>query len=240
MLLNPAFEDLAQAMRVLLEANWRAHSDGLLFVDRAEAVGNIETGVNAVVNALHSLSDAMQKQLPESPSWYDIPETAVLLAVRNARHHNKANKIRNLYNVHVQETDDPAEMRDYIVVDFPAEEEGADTFDVYLSWADLDEFLSLPSRESHIRAPAVQSVRAYLDADQFRRHAQQYEMPLGRVFFNLVPLIVNAMIKLTPFFDGHINPKSSEARTFSTLFRYVLPASTKMHDVKQIRIFLPN
>ncbi|WP_250519632.1 hypothetical protein [Caballeronia sp. NCTM1] len=238
MLLNSAFEDLAQAMRVLLEADWRAHSDGLLFVDRAEAVGNIETAVNAVVNALHSLSDAMQKQLPGAPSWYEIPEAAVLLAVRNARHHNKANKIRNLYNLHVQQASSPTERREYVLVDFPAEEEGADTFDVYLSWADLDEFLALPSKESHIRAPAADAIRRYLDAPQFLAHAQKHGVSLDRVFFNLVPLIVNAMIKISPMLDGHLNPKSTEAKSFSTLFNFVLPAKTRVHDVSAVHIFL--
>ncbi len=71
-LIEHSFEELAQSLRVLLEANWRVNQRGLMLVDRAEAVGNIETAVTSVLNAFHSLYDAIKKQLGEQPiNWYN-------------------------------------------------------------------------------------------------------------------------------------------------------------------------
>jgi len=87
-----SFEDLSQSLRVLLEADFKANRGGLLFVDRAEAVGNIETGLTGVLNSFHSLYDAIGKQLEKSPiDWYKSAPLAIILAIRNARHHNAAN-----------------------------------------------------------------------------------------------------------------------------------------------------
>lgn len=52
-LVTDAFEDLSHAFRVLLEADIRANRQGLLQLDRAEAVGNIETALASVMNAFH-------------------------------------------------------------------------------------------------------------------------------------------------------------------------------------------
>jgi hypothetical protein len=68
---------------------------GLLAVDRQEAVGNVETSLSSVLNAFHSLYDAIEKELGDhSVDWYSTPELATVLALRNARHHNKANRTR--------------------------------------------------------------------------------------------------------------------------------------------------
>lgn len=60
--ITDAFEDLSHALRILLEADDRAHRQGLLQIDRAEAVGNIDTALGAVLNAFHSLYDAQEKE----------------------------------------------------------------------------------------------------------------------------------------------------------------------------------
>ena len=58
-LIDYAYDDLAHGLRVLLEAHIHANH-GLLVTDRAEAVGNIETSLSAVLNAFHSLYDAIE------------------------------------------------------------------------------------------------------------------------------------------------------------------------------------
>jgi hypothetical protein len=240
-MISTSFEDLAQALRLLLEAHIRAHHEELIFVDRAEAVGNIEAGLNSVVNAFHSLYDACEKELlSQALDWYQHPELATILAIRNARHHNKANKIRQLYNFHVQTTLTPQDMQKYVVVDFPVQEEGGDTFDVYLSWLDLDEYLGLPSKESRMRSPTIEGIRTYLASQRFPEHAVQNQLPVDRVFFNVVPLIVNAASKLIPHIRSSIDPKSTEAKVFMSLFEDMPPALISQHSVKVITIFLPN
>jgi len=230
--LTDAFEDLAQSLRVLLEANAKAHREGLINVDRAEAVGNIEMGLASVLNSFHSLHDAMDKSGHGSlVLWYDTPELATILALRNARHHNLARKVRTMYTYYAQEAEKMGSMEMYVLVDFPAEEEGADTFDVYMSWADFRELLQLPQQQSKLRPATTSAIAEYISAQKFPEYSAEYQLADERVFFNVVPLIVNAAIKVVPKIKHLIAARSTESETFSTLFDHVLPAKTTEHEV---------
>jgi len=90
-MLTHSFEDLTQTFRVLLESNQRLKQ--LIDIDRAEAVGTVETAINAKLNAFHNLYDLMAQELGKPVDWYSVPELCIILAIRNARHHNKANRI---------------------------------------------------------------------------------------------------------------------------------------------------
>lgn len=226
------FEDLSHALRVLLEADVRAHRQGLLQVDRAEAVGNIETALTGVLNAFHSLYDALKKEgHGDLVEWYKTPELATVLILRNARHHNQAKKIRTMYSYYAQEAEKIGRMEMYALVGFPAQEDGASTFEIYLSWADLKTLLALPPKDTRIDGAAAQSVRDYLNTAKFPEYATHYELEETRVFFNVVPLIVNAAIKLVPLIKHLVLPRSTESETFLTLFQDILPANTRDHEV---------
>lgn len=231
-LITDAFEDLSHALRVLLEADARAHRQGLLQLDRAEAVGNIETALAAVLNAFHSMYDAMEKEGHGGLiDWYKAPELATVLTLRNARHHNQAKKIRTMYSYYAQEAEKIGGMEMYILVDFPAAEDGADTFDVYISWADLKTLFALPQQATRIRESAAQSIRAYLGAANFPGYAAHYELDEDRVFFNVVPIFVNAAAKLVPLIKHLVSPRSMEGETYLMLFQDMLPADTQNHEV---------
>ena len=239
-MLTYSFEDLAQAFRVLLESNWKFHT--LMPVDTAEAIGTIETAINAKLNAFHSLYDSMLQNGITTVNWYETPELCTLLAIRNARHHNKANRIRSLYNFHRYESDDPQVPESYFYVDFPApeEEEGGDCFDIPLSWYDLDIFLSLPKSESRLRPEAVSLIREYLNSVAFEVAANRHHIPKERIFFNFVPLALNAGIALHSHVSPHVRPDSTEAQSFLRHFETVCPAITKDHEVQVIRIGFPS
>jgi hypothetical protein len=231
-LITDAFEDLSHALRVLLEANMRAHHEGLLQLDRAEAVGNIETAFASVLNSFHSLYDAMEKEdQGELIDWYTTPELVTILALRNARHHNQAKKIRTMYSYYSQEAEKIGKMEMYILVDFPALEDGANTFEVYISWADVRALLALPVNVSRIRANSSEAIRNYLSTSKFGNYASKYELEEDRVFFNVVPLLVNAAIAVVPKIKHLVAPRSTESETFLTLFQHVLPADTANHEV---------
>lgn len=230
--ISDAFEDLSHALRVLLEANIKAHHGRLLQVDRAEAVGNIDNGYASVLNAFHSIYDAVVKNPDQdSLNWYHHPELAVILALRNARHHNHSKKIRSLYSYHAQESADMGKMSMYVLVDFPAQEEDADTFELYLSWGDLDRLLLMPKSVSKIREEVGDGIRQYIGSSNFRDYAQHFQLNEEQVFFNVVPLIVNAAAILVPAISRFITPASTESETFLSLFSSMLPANTKQHEV---------
>lgn len=235
-----AFEALAQSLRVLLEADWHANPGGLLSLDRGEAVGNIETALAAVLNAFHSLYDAIEKRIGNPPiDWYASGPLATVLAARNARHHHLANGIRTLYSYHAQEAERPDRMAQYVLVDFPAPEEGADTFDVYISWADLDTLLALPRSGSRLRPATCQIIREYLDAQKFAQYAAHYDLPVHSVFLNMVPLFVNAAAEIAPHLQGYVAHDSMESRFFMEHFCSVTKADTRAHEVKCGPFVLP-
>lgn len=240
-LIDHAYDDLAHSLRVLLEADYRANRGGLLYTDRAEAVGNIETALGSVLNSFHSLYDAIKSQLGQQPiDWYKAPELATILAIRNARHHNHANKIRTLYTYHAREFERPDRMRQYVLIDFKSPEDGADTFDVYLSWGDLDTLLSMPSSKSHIRKSSSSIIQEYLGTAKYGSYATHYGLGKGSVFFNVVPLIVNAATVITPVVKPYLSGLSLESRAFALLFDDMTPADTKEPEVNCGPFVLPS
>lgn len=238
-MLTHSFEDLAQSYRVLIESNFSLHQ--LIEVDRAEAIGNLEAAINGKLNAFHNLYDLMLQSLGNPINWYETPELCTILAIRNARHHNKANRIRSLYNFHRYEATDPTKSREYFYADFPApsEEDGGDCFDVPLSWSDLDIFLSLPRKESRLDPSAKELVRQYLNADNFELEASKAGIDKSKIFFNFVPLSLNAGIVLHPFVHQHINPDSVEAQFFLHHFKTTGASLTKQHESNKISFSLP-
>jgi hypothetical protein len=240
-LIDHAYDDLAHSLRVLLEAHYHANRGGLLFVDRDEAIGNIESALTGVLNAFHSLYDAIDGQLGRPLiEWYQTGALATILAIRNARHHNKANKIRTLYGYHARGRWRPDRMRQYVLIDFNSPEEGADTFDVYLSWADLKALLSLPRAESRLRQEACDVIRDYLGTARYDHYAAGYDLGGDRVFFNIVPLIVNAAAVITPLVKPYLSERSMESRTYATLFENMVPADMQRPDVACGPFVLPS
>jgi hypothetical protein len=237
--LTHSFEDLAQTFRVLIESNWKFQQ--LITVDRPEAVGTIETAINAKLNAFHNLYDLMLQDLGKPVDWYSTPQLCVILAIRNARHHNKANRIRSIYNFHTQTCDSPTDKRNYLYVDFPAnpEEDGGDLFDVPLSWGDLDTFLSLPRNESRLRPEARELVRTYLNAEEFETEADRGGIRKEHIFFNFVPLTLNAGIAIQPYVKDHVTPDSVESKSFLDLFGSIGAAVTTQHEYEILEFSLP-
>jgi len=240
-MISAAFEDLSQALRVLLEAHWKAYAGNLLLVDRAEAVGNIDTGLNAVLHAFHSLYDAIEKQHGVNPvDWYATPELAVILAMRNARHHNKANRIRNIYTYHVSTSSSPTQRVKYVLIDFPAEEDGADTFEIYLSWSDLEQLLNMASEESRLRKGTKELIHRYLGAERFPAYAATHGVGIEKLFFNVIPLIVNAARTIVPLIKTDLKPISTESETYMMHFGSVSRAQTDKHEVHVLNLALPH
>lgn len=231
-IIKNSFEDLSQSLRVLLEADLNANRRGLLFVDRTEAVGNIETGLTGVLNSFHNLYDAIDKQLEQSPiHWYKSAALAIILAIRNARHHNAANRIRSLYTYHAQEARFLEHMEQYILVDFTCSDEGADTFDLYLSWIDLKNLLTLPEKETRIRKETRELIIEYLNTEKFIQYAEHYKLDESRIFFNIIPLIVNAAATIVPLIKDYCDSESTEASFFVSHFTTVILANTREHEV---------
>ncbi len=233
-----AFEDLAQSLRVLLEARFRAND--LFAVDFYEAVGNIENGLTGVLNAFHSLYDAMQKDgFGGRIDWYGTEELCMILALRNARHHNLCSKVRTIFRHHLDLVNPPTDRKRYLMIDFAPGEEGASAFDVPLSLGDLQALLALPSSDSRLRSGTSELLESYIDMAGVNAHAASIGLSAADSFFNVVPLIVNAGIALHPHIRDSIDKKSLESKHFDFHFREVLPAKTKDHEYEEFEFWKP-
>lgn len=238
-MLTHSFEDLAQTFRILMESDLKFNK--LINIDRAEAVGTLETAINAKLNAFHNLYDLINKEVNNSLDWYATPQLCIILIIRNARHHNKANRIRSIYNYHTQTAINPSDKNTYLYVDFPAppEEEGGDCFDIPLSWNDLDIFLSLPRSESRLRRGCKKLVRDYLQADKFEKEAEKHGLLKKDIFFNFVPLSLNAGIATCPDLKGRVSCNSIESKSFYNLFKTIGSAITNQHEYNLLEFYLP-
>ncbi|MDW4560169.1 MULTISPECIES: hypothetical protein [Aeromonas] len=239
-MISESFEDLAQSLRIFLESYWKLGQ--LLEVDRAEAVGNMEGAFKSILNSYHSLYDSMLKEPAITVDWYATPQLAIILAIRNAKHHNVANKIRNIFNYHIFNHKSPSDSSAYLLVDFPAppEEEGGDCFDFYISWNDIDVLLQLPRKESRLRDGTRDLIRDYLHAQEFEKIAKKEGIEKERVFINSVPIVLNAGIALSPHIKDIVKTVSTEGKHFNWHFENVCPAVTDQHEIQKVMVSLPN
>jgi len=162
------------------------------------------------------------------------------LALRNARHHNKARRVRSLYNYHAQEAEAPGRMEQYLFVDFPAIEEGADSFNLFLSWLDFDELLEMPQSENRLAATVPALIKSYLNSEKFEEYADYYGLGKERVVFNVVPLIVNAGFDIVPSIHEFCSHGSTEAKFFLQHFTVSKRADTRNHEVECGPFVLPD
>lgn len=109
-------------------------------------------------------------------------------------------------------------MEMYVLLDFPAAEDGGDTFDLFLSWKDFKDFLAMPTGTTRIRPANADAIRKYLGANRYAAYAKSYDESEDRVFFNIVPLICNAAAILVPQIASRITPQSTESETYLWLF----------------------
>lgn len=221
-------DKLAHSLRHFMECV--LHSKELLEIDEAEAIGNMETSFESVINTFHSLKDISDKQKLKF-NWYTKPETLILLLIRNARHHNLANNIRSVFS-HKREANKKTKL---LFVDFKSKENGSNTFDFYLCWKDIDTFIKLPKKESRIRSPqeTKRIIYEYLDGNSLNNYQEQNGIDSECIYINIVPLLVNAMKELFPDFKDYVNPDlSTESYVFKHNFSTVKGFDCKNHKIK--------
>lgn len=238
-LLDQSFDDLAHALRRLMEADWDARAR-LMAIDRAEAVGNIDSAFTAVLNAFHSIHDILGNA-PGSPStqWFSIGPLALVLAVRNARHHNHANKIRSIYTRHVQEAPSPDEARAYILIDFPREDSFEGAFSMHLSWGDLRTYFDMPSRESFLKESTRETIEEYLGSRSYKTYASDHGCEESQVMFNAIAVVVDAGVAMLPFIADRLHTTSSEGHAYRAMFETSIPSDPRQPVIKKMNFRLP-
>ena len=229
------FEDYAQSFRVVYEAYYKHR--GLFIIDPPESIGNIEAAIKNNMDTFHSLYDYLKDCEENSEvNWYDIPEIATILVLRNAKHHNLANKIRLVERYHQQNELSPVEEHEYFMVSFNAVEEGGHFFPYYISWNDINELLSLSRKQSEKNR---QKIREYLNADEFERAAIDQGFGLADIMIDYCPLMVNSGVAIYPFVKDKIETNSTEAGFFARHFSEGRKTDTSVHLFEKINSRFP-
>ncbi len=97
-------------------------------------------------------------------------------------------------------------MEMYVLLDFKSPDPTATTFEVYQSWFDLKTLLAMDPKQSRIAAKTSRAISDYLGVKNFAQYAAHYEQREDKVFFNSVPLLVNAGMSITPAIADRIQP----------------------------------
>jgi hypothetical protein len=234
-----AFEDLAHAFRVLLEARHGANE--LFLVDYPEAVGNIEAGYSRVLDSFHSLYDAMGKEgIGNRVDCYAVPELCAVLALRNARHHNLCHKVRTLFRYHDATVQPPTERRRYLMMTFPPGDDDATSIDLPIALGDLDALLKLPPSELRMRASVPALLDTYFALPVARAKAAEAGLTIANVAMDVISILVNAGIALHPHIADRIQHLSTESRHFDTHFKIVPKARMKEPQFEAFTFFRPS
>ncbi len=233
-MISNSFELLCQAFRIQIESTYKLN---YLRDDPGEAIGNIETSFNSILNSFHHLFDAIRKE--DKAFNYDIiPELALIATLRNARHHNIANGIRGIYNYHFR-AHNAVDIKDsYLLIDFVAGEEGADTIEYFVSWGDLYLMLGMHKKESWLKTETIGIINDYLNNEDIIKEAKRLGYEHTHIFINAIPLILNAGIKLYPFITGKNEPLLTiESKHFDFHFREVKPSIIDKHLYTELKDF---
>jgi hypothetical protein len=219
-MISERFEDFAQSLRLFIEQKMRFQE--LFLIDADEAIGNLELACKSMLDTFASLYDASRADPAIEFDFYGSPLCCCVLAYRNAKHHNKANGIRSVHRFARQ-----SERQDLLLVDFPAGsgEEGGGFIDHYASWGDFCTLLQMPRDQSRLRVNAQELIRERLSADKFELFAENDGVPVGRIFVNMIPVVIGAGSEFLPDLKPHIHATSTEGEHFLWHFENVEQAN---------------
>ena len=234
-MISDRFETLAQAFRVFAEQKFRFPQ--LFVIDTPEAVGNLDHAIDGILNAFHGLYDAVGIEAKDAFNFYSDPICALVLRIRNARHHNQANGLRNIYRRARTES----QPIDYLLIDFSAgkKEEGGSFAEYHISWSDVCLVLAAQNEKY---AESVAAGRKAIGADEFEGWCAAHGYSEAQMFVNLIPILTAAGSACIGALVQYINPQSVEATAFLDLFQDVAPANFDKQSYLELTsaVFWPN
>lgn len=213
-MISDRFETLAQAFRVFAEQQIRFRP--LFMIDAPEAVGNLDHAIDGILNGLHGLHEAVKLEAKDAFDFYGNPICAFVLRLRNARHHNHANRVRSIY----RRARDEQPPVNYLLVSFAAGpgEEGGRFGEYHVAWSDVLAVLALEPKKY---AASVAAGRDSIGAEIFEAWCAENGYSNDQIFINLIPILSAAGSACAEPLAKYIRPESVEGEAFLNIFQTV-------------------
>lgn len=152
--------------------------------------------------------------------WNKAAPTATLLAIRNARHHNHAHRIRSLETYFTRPRQGRVSPEYGLVTYGAASPLERRPFVQAFSWQDVDELLNLPYSVTRLNAERSRTIDNYLGGAALTSFAASRTKDVP-VFFDVLPIIINAAKAALQVLEPEIQVLSMEGRDFLAHFRGV-------------------
>lgn len=217
-----AISSLATNMRLNVEAQMRFRS--VFAVDREEAIDNVDLAFEAKLEAFHMLYDVSKTIFP----YFDHPDTALVIAVRNAIHHRDHPLFHSLRS-RLHHDGEVSRWRGaaFLLASHPTLHGGVVMMHHYIRLDDLDARLN-PKIESPYRDTATKPERLEqrfkliddgLALETIRQKAKVERYPNNQVYLDLMPIFTSATARVfKAMLAAGLEFRRSDARTYMEPF----------------------
>lgn len=236
-----AIDKLANTMRMYGEA--RCDFERLKFLDKEEAINNLDRGFEAKLEAFHSLYDLTKSEF----NYFEYADSALLILIRNAIHHRDHDLFISwnkemLLNGGI-EKNNGAEflLASNRVCDRPP------VMQYYYKFEDillrLDKSLASPYLEKRMKDEQKEDLLKKLD-EQLKfnyivLHAKSERYPINQVYLNFIPIFTSAVVRVfTEFKCKGLQFEGYDAKAYEEPFTNELSVDYSIIDYKPARVLV--
>lgn len=216
-----AIDKLANTMRLYVET--KLNFERLKNIDIEEAVNNLDRAFEAKLEAFHSLYDVTNDDF----EYFDCPETATLIMLRNAIHHRNHLLFKSWnYEILLNgglEKNHGAEFllaSHDVMSDIPKMKYYYKLYDFY---ARIDSNIGSPYLEDKMgeknKKKLLSKLKFELNFDIVTDHAKSAGYPMSQVYINVIPIFASAVSKVFKSFkENGIVFKGFDSNAYEDVF----------------------
>ena len=233
-----AISKLANTMRNYVESNMRF--EALFKVDPEEAIDNVDNGFEMKLERFHTLYDVFKNNF----RYFDHGETALLIALRNAIHHQNDSLFISLNRrLHLEGSLEGKIGASFLLASHQTAHGGEILMSHYVRLDDLDSRLN-PSLNSKYLDNFLKGGKAeqrfeiindQLRLETIRERALRDSYPVDQVYLDLMPIFVSAVCKVFKAAkEAGLEFKGFDAQTYEKPFVTELDVDLSKLDFKRL------
>ncbi|WP_285351498.1 hypothetical protein [Pseudomonas sp. ME-P-057] len=197
-ILQQAVRKLANSMRIYVETH--CEFQRLKYIDKEEAIDNLDRAFESKLEAFHSLYDVSKNQI----DYFSSADTASLILMRNAIHH-RDHLLFKSWN-HEMALDDKFKKylgAEFLLIDYPVLGVPSKMRyfykleDFYLR---MDGDLNSPYLEKKMGAAKRTALLEKMNSDlgflDIKAYAESQRYPIGQIYVNVMPIFISATCRV--------------------------------------------